>query len=178
MARAHNAGVSADVTPAQPRNAVELRRAQPHDRLGRAAAVEAEERAHEFALEKAEPEAALLFFLDWPRLDLAAKLIKAHPHRWDGRDWQILLKVAKLIEHEQPLAATILYRALLDDILDRARSKAYSHGIKYLKKLTLLSAEADTSHGGGIVDHATYLAHLKKNHPRKTGFWTRLTESG
>ena len=140
--------------------------------------IEAEERAHEFALEKAEPETALLFFLNWPRLDLAAKLIKAHPHRWDGRDWQILPKVAKLLEHEHPLAATILYRVLLDDILDRARSKAYSHGIKYLKKLTLLSAEADPTHGGGIIDHETYLAHLKKNHPRKTGFWTRLTESG
>jgi hypothetical protein len=139
--------------------------------------MEAEERAHALALEKAEPEAALLFFLDWPRLDLAAKLIETHPHGWNGGDWHNLPKVVKLLEHEYPLAATVLYRALLDDILDRARSKAYSHGAKYLAKLTLLATAADPSRPSGVVDHATYLARLKKNHPRKSGFWSRVTES-
>lgn len=46
--------------------------------------IEAEDRAHAFAMERSDPEMALQFFLDWPRLDLAAKLIATHPHRWDG----------------------------------------------------------------------------------------------
>lgn len=136
--------------------------------------IEAEDRAHTFALEMAEPEAALQFFLDWPRYDLAAKLIVAHPHRWDGGQWHILPKVAKLLEHDHPLAATILYRALLDDILDRARSKAYGHGAKYLNKLTRLAEESDPARPGTMSDHAAYLAKLKKTHARKTGFWTRV----
>ena len=103
--------------------------------------IEAEDRAQALALEKAEPEVALQFFLNWPRLDLAAKLIVMHPDRWDGGDWHILPKVAGLLGHDYPLAATILYRALLDDILDRARSKAYGHGAKYLGKLGLLADE-------------------------------------
>ncbi len=140
--------------------------------------IEAEERAHVLALEKAEPEAALLFFLDWPRLDLAAKLIETHPHRWDGGDWHTLPKVAVLLEHDYPPAATILYRALLDDILARARSKAYSHGAKYLRKLTLLAEDADPARPSGMVDHATYLARLKKTHARKSGFWARVGEEG
>ena len=135
--------------------------------------IEAEERAHTFALETAEPEVALQFFLDWPQLDLAAKLIAMHPHRWDGGDWHILPKVAGLLEHDHPLAATILYRALLDNILDRARSKAYGHGAKYLGKLTLLAEGTDSTRPGTMTDHATYLANLKKAHPRKSGFWTR-----
>jgi hypothetical protein len=139
--------------------------------------IEAEERAHAYALEKAEPEVALVFFLNWPRLDLAAKLIEVHPHRWNGGDWHILPKVAKLLEHENPLAGTILYRALLDDILDRARSKAYSHGAKYLGKLALLAKDADLTRPSGIVDHATYLTNIKKNHSRKSGFWTRAAQS-
>ncbi|PWE29348.1 hypothetical protein DDZ14_17320 [Maritimibacter sp. 55A14] len=136
--------------------------------------IEAEERAHALALERADPEAALQFFLDWPRFDLAAELIVMHPHRWNGRDWHTLPKVATLLEHDYPLAATILYRALLDDILDRARSKAYSHGAKYLGKLTLLAGDADPARPSGIADHATYLAGLKKTHPRKSGFWARI----
>lgn len=135
--------------------------------------IEAEDRAHAFALEKADPEVALQFFLDWPRLDLAAKLITTHPHRWDGGDWHILPKVAGLLEHDHPLAASILYRALLDNILDRARSKAYGHGAKYLGKLGLLASEADPIRPSGMVDHATYLAKLKTAHPRKSGFWAR-----
>lgn len=136
--------------------------------------IEAEDRAHAFALEKADPEAALQFFLDWPRLDLAGKLIVTHPHRWDGGKWHILPKVAALLEHESPLAATILYRALLDDILDRARSKAYEHGAKYLRKLTLLAEGMDPTLPGTMTDHATYISGLKKAHPRKSGFWARV----
>ncbi|KAA0912606.1 DUF6880 family protein [Aquicoccus porphyridii] len=135
--------------------------------------IEAEGRAHAFALEKSEAEVALQFFLDWPRLDLAAKLITMHPHRWDGGDWHILPKVADLLEYDHPLAATILYRALLDNILDRARSKAYGHGAKYLGKLDLLAGEADQIHPRGMVNHATYLAKLKTAHLRKSGFWAR-----
>jgi hypothetical protein len=85
-----------------------------------------------------------------------------------------LPKVAGLLEHDHPVAATILYRALLDNILDRARSKAYGHGAKYLGKLTLLASEADPSRPGGMVDHATYLAKLKTAHLRKSGFWARV----
>jgi hypothetical protein len=35
------------------------------------------------------------------------------------------LAAAETLEPDHPLAATILYRALLDDILNRARSPAY-----------------------------------------------------
>ncbi|MDD7973398.1 DUF6880 family protein [Roseinatronobacter alkalisoli] len=136
--------------------------------------IEAEDRAHALALEKAEPEMALQFFLDWPRLDLVAKLIVMHPDRWDGGKWHILPKVASLLEHDYPLAATILYRALLDDILDRARSKAYGHGAKYLGKLGLLAQETDPTRPRSMIDHTTYLAKLKEAHPRKSGFWMRV----
>ncbi|UOA27137.1 DUF6880 family protein [Pseudosulfitobacter sp. DSM 107133] len=136
--------------------------------------IEAEDRAHAFTLEKSDPDVALQFFLDWPRLDLAAKLIATHPHRWNGGDWHILPKIAGLLEHDHPLAATILYRALLDSILDRARSKAYGHGAKFLGKLALLAQEVDAIRPGTMTDHLTYVAKLKKAHPRKSGFWTRV----
>ncbi len=136
--------------------------------------MEAEERAHALALETANPEAALQFFLDWPRRDLAAQLIAMHPQRWDGGDWHVLPKVAALLEHDHPLAATILYRALLDNILDRARSKAYGHGAKYLGKLDRLAGEADPDLPAGMVDHSTYYARLQEHHARKSAFWSRV----
>ncbi|MDD9732453.1 hypothetical protein PVW46_21355, partial [Mameliella sp. AT18] len=138
--------------------------------------IEAEDRAHAFALEKPAPEAALQFFLDSPRTDLAAELIVMHPDHWDGGDWHILPKVAALLEHDHPLAATILYRALLDDIFTLARSKAYGHGATYLGKLALLSEDADAVRSGEFPSHATYLAGLKKAHHRKSAFWSHVGE--
>ena len=73
------------------------------------------------------------------------------------------------------MAATILYRALVDDILGRAKSPAYGHGARYLAKLSALAREI--SDGQGVEDHATYLLALKKVHGRKHGFWT-LVDGG
>lgn len=79
-----------------------------------------------------------------------------------------------MLEHDHPLAATILYRALLDDILINTRSKAYSHGAKYLEKLTLLALEADPGRPNGMADHGAYFVKLKETHLRKSSFWSRV----
>ena len=36
---------------------------------------------------------------------------------------------------KKPLASSIVYRALLESILDRAQSKAYPHAARYLCRL-------------------------------------------
>ena len=136
--------------------------------------IEAEERAMVLAMAHPEAMVALRFFLAWPRRDLAAKLIVARHEAWDGRDWYTLPGVADQLQHEYPLAATVLYRALLDDILARARSKAYPHGAKYLERLGLLAPDADANPArpAGFPLHAEYRERLRSTHGRKSGFWT------
>lgn len=136
--------------------------------------IEAETRALQYGLSHQVPELALRFYLDWPRLDLAAQVILQHHSHWDGGLWHSLPKTAETLEHEHPAAATILYRALLDDILKAARSKAYGHGAKYLGKLALLAEAADPNLPEGVVAHEAYVAELRKNHGRKSGFWGRV----
>lgn len=113
---------------------------------------------------------ALAFFLNWPRLDLAAKLVVDRRAEWDGRHYEPLLAAAETLEPDHPAAATILYRALLDDILDRARSPAYGHGARYLEKLEALAPDADAVSMSN--PHQAYRAALSKKHGRKTGFWS------
>jgi hypothetical protein len=69
-----------------------------------------------------------------------------------------------------PLAATVLYRALLNDILGRGRSPAYGHGARYLAKLQDLSEQAPAD--SRIDNHATYVTCLRKVHGRKSSFWS------
>jgi hypothetical protein len=138
----------------------------------------AEERAMAHALTHQDTLAALHFFLAWPRRDLAARLIVERHTAWRGEDWHILPKLADQLQHEHPLAASILFRVLLEDILGRARSKAYGHGVKYLRQLDQLAtdADADPSRPETFIAHMAWREKLRAAHGRKSGFWTQFGE--
>lgn len=125
-------------------------------------------------------ERALALFMNWPRHDEAAKLIISNTREWDGADWHFLPEIAEAMEHARPLAASILYRALTEDILARARAKAYGHGGRYLHRLSLLAAdaEADAQRPEDFASHADYLAALKSAHGRKAKFWAAVDKAG
>ena len=135
--------------------------------------IEAEESALQLGLSHRIPERALQFFLDWSRLDLAAQVVTRHHTHWHGGNWRSLPIVAETLEHEHPEAATILYRSLLDDILNRSRYKAYGYGAKYLGKLDLIAEGADPLLPEGVVSHETYLTELHSTHGKKMSFWKR-----
>ena len=133
---------------------------------------EALDRAFDVASASKQRYLALEFFLDWPRLDRAARLVFEHRKDWEGRYYEFLAPAAETLEHEHPAAATVLYRALLDDILARARSNAYTAGGRHLARLDALAPAADADlRQAGIDPHVTYRAALRKNHGRKHGFW-------
>ncbi|MHB0981082.1 MAG: DUF6880 family protein [Thermoleophilia bacterium] len=69
------------------------------------------------------------------------------------------------------LVATIVYRALLDSILGRTRSKTYPHGVRYLKVLDRLALSI--TGWGDFDDHGAYSERLHREHSRKRGFWSR-----
>ena len=133
--------------------------------------IEHEEQERAFAVVAATKNVytALDFFIDWPKLDLAAKLVIDKRDIWDGRLYDVLPGAAAALAYDFPVSATILYRALLDDILTRARSKAYGHGARYLARLTELG---DHVADAALVEtHDAYFARLKQRHGRKAAFW-------
>lgn len=131
---------------------------------------EALERAFALAAGRKEASHGLHFLLVWPALDRAARLVLERRPEWSGRDWQLLAPAAEVLEPDHPLAASLLYRALIDDILERSRSNAYGHAARDLARLEALSAELEP--GSLEPDHAAYVAALRKAHGRKYGFWT------
>ena len=121
---------------------------------------------------------ALMFFIGWPRLDRAGKLVIDRRNTWDGRRYEVLVPAAEALEHTQPAAATILYRALLTDILCRAKSAAYTHAARYLTRLDDLAANTDAAAIPDISTHATFKAEIAKAHGRKSGFWAHVRGDG
>ena len=134
--------------------------------------IEQEEQDRAFAIAMNSPHVytALGFFIAWPRLDLAAKLVLEKRDAWEGRHYDLLGQAASVLAEGFPAPATFLLRALLNDILARARSAAYGHAARYLERLNELSPRvADDT---GLALHADYVAQLRKAHGRKYGFWS------
>ena len=90
--------------------------------------------------------------------------------QWDGGRYEILAPAAEALKSAEPLAATILYRALIDSILSRGQSPAYPHAARYYSELEQLASREEQN---WPIDPArTYRAGLKSRHGRKYGFWT------
>jgi hypothetical protein len=134
------------------------------------------DRAFTFVAKSEMIYVALHFFIVWPRFDLAAKLVVDRIKVWDGRHYDILGHAAQELEHDYPLAATVLYRALLNDILGRAKSQAYRYGAAYLERLADLSDAVSVD--PRLENHVTYLIGLRKAHGRKRGFWQLIDGGG
>ena len=133
---------------------------------------EALERAFDHAANRKDPHGGLYFLIRWPNLDRAARLVLARRDAWSGRIWELLAPAAEALEPDHPLAASVLYRALIDDILDRGRSPAYGHGARHLTRLADLARELKP--GDLTPDHGDYVARLRKAHGRKSGFWSQV----
>jgi hypothetical protein len=72
-----------------------------------------------------------------------------------------------------PLMSVIIWRALLNPILERGASKAYYHAAQYLSELRRLAGIIDDHRG--LPTHAEYEARLRELHGRKTGFWRQMS---
>lgn len=134
--------------------------------------VEAEDRAVAHALSHPDRTLALAFLVGWPRLDAADRLVRTHHGAFDGRDYGRLRPAAEALAGKHPAAATLLHRALAEDVLRRAASRQYVYAVRDVAACAspapLLPDDA------GLKTHAAFLARLRRAHPRKAGFCALL----
>jgi hypothetical protein len=117
---------------------------------------------------------ALMFLVEWPDLDAAARLVTTRAAEIDGRDYQFLNHAIDQLEEKHPVATTGLLCAKIDSVLARTSSTQYVHAARDLARAVALAPKLDAT--SPISSHAAYLADLKIKHPRKTSFWTKVQE--
>ena len=132
--------------------------------------IEAEERA--FAYVQAFPDAnhALYFFIQYPSLAEVSKLVISRSSEVDGDHYELMSDAAEKLSAKYPLAATILLRAMIDFTLESGRSSRYKHAARHLAECRSLSNQIEGF--GSIRPHDAYVADLKRDHGRKSGFWS------
>ncbi len=135
--------------------------------------IEAEVSAILVSKEFLQKDADFLIVLD--RIDDSEVYLLNHTNGFDGDYYTGLLSLTEAMEKNgRWLAASMIYRALVDSILTRTVSKYYHHGIRYLKKLDCLAV--NILDWRNFEDHESYKAGLLKNHGRKSSFWAGYKE--
>lgn len=112
------------------------------------------------------------FLIAIGKMDEAEAYLLGRADQFDGNHYGSLLSLAEAMEAEnRHLAASLLFCSLLISILDRGYTKAYPHGIRYLKKLDKLSAiVADWKE---FNHHEAFKAQIIEAHGRKRSFWSK-----
>jgi hypothetical protein len=133
---------------------------------------EAQERALDLVLQHPYLGPALDFLHHWPDRRRAARLILARPDELVRADEKLLAAVAEALEAEQPLAATLCLRALIESIVEQARSNRYRHAVRHLASCRRLAGAVEA--WGAIPDHNTYVMDLLHAYGHRMGFLTKL----
>ncbi len=114
------------------------------------------------------------FLLQTDRIADAERYLLAHTAQFNGDLYSTLMPLAERLDQAgRLLVASLIYRALLDSILRRAKSKYYHHGVRYLKRLEVLAP--DIAEWGTFTPHRDYFRELKQVHARKSSFWSRYS---
>lgn len=137
--------------------------------------VEAEERAFDLVFAYPSFDDALQFLHQWPDQRRAARLILARHLELDGNSYELLSAVGEALAAQQPLAATLCLRAMVDFSLDLTRSSRYKHAARHLATCSVLAAKIND--WAGHEPHDSYRAYLGLTHRNKYSFWEVLGES-
>jgi hypothetical protein len=135
----------------------------------------AERKALDYALTFPDFAVALSFFVEWKELRCAARLVTERSPEIDGNLYFILDPAAKALEGKQPLAATLLRRAMVEDTLAGAKASRYRHAARHLLECRAL--ERSIGDHCGFERHDAFLARLRTEHGRKSSFWSQVAET-
>ncbi len=137
---------------------------------------DAEQKALAIAGAHRQAARGLAFFIEWRALDRADRLVRERLTSLDGRLYEVLRPAAEALEEKFPEAASLLYRRLVESVLERGSSKQYPYAARDLTACTRLSPHLPVP--GSIESHAEFVARLRKTHGRKYGFWGLLEPKG
>lgn len=112
------------------------------------------------------------FLIAIGKMDEAEAYILKRADQLDGNYYGPLISLAEVMEsNNRHLVASLIYRSLLISILERGYTKAYPHGVRYLKKLDKLAASV--TDWKAFYHHEALKEQIIQAHGRKRSFWSK-----
>lgn len=138
--------------------------------------VEREEEALDYVQAHADATAALGFLIAWPSLRRAAALVRTRAARLDGSARDVLQPAADALVRQDPLAATLVLRAMINATLQNGGRRDLARAGSTLAECAALARLIPDWEGR--TDHHVYVASLRSRHARKSAFWKSFTTAG
>ena len=85
-----------------------------------------------------------------------------------------LAAAAEALAGKHPVAATLLYRRMIESILGRASANQYGYAVRDVRNCESLAGQLPED--AGIEGHDAFMARLRKEHGRKSKFWDLVRE--
>lgn len=136
--------------------------------------VAARDQAISLALRHRNVHGSLHFFTAFPDLAAADRLVRERLSEFHGRQYEFLSAAAETLAGRYPTAATLLFRRMVEDILQRASAKQYRYAVRDLWNCESLAGRLAAAEG--IESHDAFIARLKREHGRKWRFWELAKE--
>lgn len=122
--------------------------------------VEAQDRAMDYARTFANFNEALRFLVYWPAGGLAADLVVARADELESGQDGLLEAAAELLIGRHPLAATLVLRAMVGDVLRWGRADRYRDAQRWLEEIDSLSTQVGTWEP--FEPHEAFLARMAR----------------
>ncbi len=143
------------------------------EHLPEANRTEAVAHARQLALQHDDLMAAGILLMQIGDPAAAEARLLAEPGRLDGTRSGSLVPLAKALRtHGCLRGETVIYRALLKGILDRAYARAYGHAARYWARLGEIADSGITL--SPLFPHEDFAIEIRARHGRKTAFWAYL----
>ena len=134
--------------------------------------VEQEEAALAHAEQHRDAPEALAFLVAWPDHRRAAALVRRRLGELSVAGDVAIITAAERLAHRDPLAATLLYRLIVEGLLSLSRGGGYLRAVKMVGECASLSVAVGDWEGR--PDHQAYVARLRSRHGRHAKFWRKL----
>ena len=113
------------------------------------------------------------FLLDEQKILEAETYVVDRVDKLDGNHYTTLPSLAeKMQDIGLTLAASAIFRALMESILDRVASKAYYYAAKYLRKLDAMASLI--TDWRSLEDHGAFKNRILEKHKRKSSFMAKI----
>jgi hypothetical protein len=118
------------------------------------------------------PTRAQVLFVAWRDLHAAAQLVRRGLEEFDGQDYVTLWAAAEALAGKHAVAATPLYRWMIESILGCARANQYGYAVRDVRNCKILAGQLPKD--SEITGHDAFMARLRKEHGRKSRFWNLI----
>lgn len=135
-------------------------------------------RAYELAEQQESVLMATSLLLEIGEIELANQVAVARHSEFADVHYTSLTQLLKELPVGTQLIHVIIYRSLIEDILDSSRSKAYGHAARYLNKIAQLDVLISRETDGyiSLITHQDYVIKLTQKHGKKRSFWEKVKD--